>query len=55
MWVDSHCHLDFAELGSDLDGVIGRARAAGVAAMQTICTRLTEFVSYEVGSEPICL
>lgn len=43
MWVDSHCHLDFAELGSDLDGVIGRARAAGVAAMQTICTRLTEF------------
>jgi TatD DNase family protein len=38
--VDSHCHLDFPELLADLDGVIARARAAGVARMVTICTRL---------------
>jgi TatD DNase family protein len=33
MFVDSHCHLDrldFAALGSDLDGVLAAARARGV-------------------------
>lgn len=43
MLVDSHCHLDFPELAGDLDGVLARARAAGVLALQTISTRLTEF------------
>lgn len=38
--VDSHCHLDFPELAGDLDGVIARARKAGVTRMVTICTRL---------------
>jgi TatD DNase family protein len=38
--VDSHCHLDFKELATDLDAVIGRAHAAGVAVMVTICTRV---------------
>ncbi|MEK7191018.1 MAG: TatD family hydrolase [Pseudomonadota bacterium] len=28
--VDSHCHLDFDPLGTDLDGVLSRARIAGV-------------------------
>ena len=28
--VDSHCHLDFDPLGTDLDGVLSRARTAGV-------------------------
>ncbi len=41
--VDSHCHLDFSEFAPELDGVIARARMAGVTVMQTICTRLTEF------------
>jgi TatD DNase family protein len=41
--VDSHCHLDFPDFGAELEAVIGRARAAGVATMVTICTRLTEF------------
>jgi TatD DNase family protein len=41
--VDSHCHLDFADFGTELDAVLERARAAGVGAMVTICTRLTEF------------
>jgi TatD DNase family protein len=41
MLVDSHCHLDyFAE--AELDAVIGRARAAGVARMVTIGTRLAQ-------------
>ncbi len=43
MLVDSHCHLDFPELATDLDAVIARAHAAGVGVMQTICTRLTKF------------
>ncbi|HVO14307.1 MAG TPA: TatD family hydrolase, partial [Alphaproteobacteria bacterium] len=40
MLVDSHCHLDFPDFAPDLDGVMARARDAGVGAMVTICTRL---------------
>jgi TatD DNase family protein len=43
MLVDSHCHLNFPELKADLDGVVERARAAGVGVMQTICTEMAEF------------
>ncbi|MFQ5784956.1 MAG: TatD family hydrolase [Alphaproteobacteria bacterium] len=43
MLVDSHCHLDFPDFADELDEVIGRARAAGVGVMQTICTRLGAF------------
>ena len=43
MLVDSHCHLDFPEFAEDLDGVIARARAAGIGTFQTICTRLSKF------------
>jgi TatD DNase family protein len=38
--VDSHCHLDFPDFEGELPEVIGRAEAAGVARMVTICTRL---------------
>ena len=38
--VDSHCHLDFPDLGSELDAVVGRARAAGIGRMVTISTRV---------------
>lgn len=41
MLVDSHCHLDFPDFAADLDGVVARAREAGVRVMQTIGTRLT--------------
>jgi TatD DNase family protein len=34
-WVDSHCHLDSIE---DVDGVLERARAAGVGEMVTVGT-----------------
>lgn len=40
--VDSHCHLDFEELGNPAD-VIARAQAAGVTTLQTIGTRITKF------------
>ena len=41
--VDSHCHLDFPELSGDADGVIARARTAGVGHMLTIGTKITKF------------
>lgn len=40
MLVDSHCHLDFPDFAADLDGVVARARAAGVGGMVTISTHL---------------
>jgi TatD DNase family protein len=43
MLVDSHCHLNFPDFKEDLDGVISRARQAGVGIMQTICTEMSEF------------
>lgn len=41
--VDSHCHLDFPEFAPEIDAVIARARAAGVAKMVSISTRLSTF------------
>lgn len=41
--VDSHCHLDFEDFDADREAVLARARNAGVTAMQTICTRLSQF------------
>ena len=44
MLVDSHCHLDYyKEEDGELDAVVNRARAAGVATMVTIGTRISEF------------
>lgn len=40
MLVDSHCHLDFPDLAADLDGVVARARAAGIGRIVTISTRV---------------
>jgi TatD DNase family protein len=40
MIVDSHCHLDFPDLAADLDGVVHRAREAGIGRMVTISTRV---------------
>ena len=43
MIVDSHCHLDFPELNTELDAVLARAQAAGVGLMVTISTRVNRF------------
>ncbi len=41
--VDSHCHLDFDPLGADLDGVVSRARAAGVGYMLCVSVMLEKY------------
>ena len=43
MLVDSHCHLDFADLAAEREAIVARARSAGVKTMLTISTRLDEF------------
>ena len=43
MIVDSHCHLDFPDFAAELDAVVARARAAGIARLVTICTRVRKF------------
>ena len=43
MLVDSHCHLDFADLAAEREAIVARARSAGVKSMLTISTRLDEF------------
>lgn len=40
MLVDSHCHLEFPDFNGELDAVVARAQAAGVARMVTISTRV---------------
>src|SRR5271156_7155754 len=40
--IDSHCHLDFPDFASDLDGVVERARAAGVERMITIGAKVSK-------------
>ena len=43
MLVDSHCHLNFEQLSTQLDDVVRRADLAGVKHMLTIGTKLREF------------
>ncbi len=51
MLVDSHCHLNFEQLSSELDEVVARARAVGVGHMLTIGTKLREFDSVRAIAE----
>ncbi len=40
MLVDSHCHLDFPDFADELDAVLARAKAADIARLVTISTRV---------------
>ena len=42
MLVDHHCHLDFPQLVEDREGILARAKAAGVGTMVTISTRIRQ-------------
>jgi TatD DNase family protein len=42
MLVDSHCHLDFPDFQDELDGVIDRAKTAGIGRLVTISTRVRQ-------------
>ncbi|HPF46785.1 MAG: TatD family hydrolase [Alphaproteobacteria bacterium] len=41
--VDSHCHLNYGSLAEDMDGVLERAKEAGVGTMLAINARLSEY------------
>src|ERR1700731_1402908 len=43
MLIDSHCHLDFPDFAAELDGVVERARNAGIARLVTISTRVARY------------
>ena len=43
MFIDSHCHLNYKGLVEDQQGVLARARAAGVDTMLNISTRASEW------------
>jgi TatD DNase family protein len=51
MLIDSHCHLDFPEIEADLDGVLQRAKAAGVGLMLTISTKVRDFTALRAIAE----
>jgi TatD DNase family protein len=43
MLIDSHCHLEYEGLAEDQDGVLERARAAGIGGFVNISTRQSEW------------
>lgn len=45
MLIDSHCHLDFESLATDMDGVMTRMAAADVTGCVTISTRVEKFAT----------
>ncbi len=51
MLIDSHCHLNYPGLVEDEEGVVARARAAGVSAMISISTRASEWGDVIAGAE----
>ena len=51
MLVDSHCHLDFPDYAGDIEGVVMRARAAGVGVCLSIGTELSRFAGVRAVAE----
>ena len=65
-WIDSHCHLDAAEFDADRDGVVQRARAAGVGMLVLPAVAVAGFdnvvalahchgLAYALGIHPLCV
>lgn len=50
MLIDSHCHLNYAEL-ADTAAVVARAKAAGIGLMQTISTKRADFPAVKALAE----
>jgi len=55
MLVDSHCHLDFPDYTGDVEGVVTRARAAGVGTCLSIGTELARFPGVLASVAGTCL
>ncbi|MBD2841774.1 TatD family hydrolase [Erythrobacter rubeus] len=51
MLVDSHCHLEYKGLVEDQQGVLSRAREAGVGAFLNISTKQTEWAQVVATAE----
>ena len=47
MFIDSHCHLNFPELRSQLDDILAAMQAAQVHQAMCICTTMEEFDSVQ--------
>jgi TatD DNase family protein len=65
VWIDTHCHLDAAELDADRDAVVARARAAGVDQIVIPAVDVGNFarvrelahryrLAYALGIHPMC-
>jgi TatD DNase family protein len=65
VWIDTHCHLDAAELDADRDAVVARARAAGVTQIVIPAVDVGNFarvrelahryqLAYALGIHPMC-
>ncbi len=52
MLVDSHCHVDFPELGDSLFDVLERAEAAGVSHLLCVCVNLADYPNMLLLTEP---
>ena len=51
MLVDSHCHLEFADFGVEIEAVMSRAREAGVFTCVSIGTKLATFGNTRAAAE----
>jgi TatD DNase family protein len=52
MFIDSHCHLAFPELRSQLDDILARMREAQVDRAICICTTMEEYPSVRAVADP---
>lgn len=48
---DTHCHLDFPDFAEEIEAVVARAEAAGVARLITISTRVRKVSTYRALAE----